>query len=130
MKTLKITFIVLALTLSACNSNPFGKPDGDPTASPEGSAPTPAPENNGAGGEGEGTQQPPPEPQVNFQIIKSQVLNNCVGCHARFQNYDSVVRELSSIESAVVENRMPPRGPLRVDIKELLTKWIQLGAPQ
>jgi hypothetical protein len=129
MKTLKITILALALALSACNSNPFGKPDGDPTASPEAPAPAPPKDNTGEGEDG-GAQQPPPEPQVNFQIIKSQVLNSCVGCHARFQSYETVVSELSSIEEAVRDNRMPPRGPLRVDIKDILFKWIQLGAPQ
>ncbi len=136
MKALKITILTLVLALTACNSNPFGKPSGDPTASPDAPAPTPDPGENGKEGSGPGDNgsNPQPTPPLpagpNFQVMSSQVFNNCVRCHSGFRNYDTVVRQLSSIEVEVRDGNMPPSGPLRADIQELLFKWIQLGAPQ
>jgi len=132
----------LVLTLSACSQNPFGKSDQGIENPTEQEAPAPAKQPDpGAPANPEnpaGEQPPVVEAGPNFQIIRSQILQpKCLKCHSgagaggvSLDSYDSVVRNLSSVEAAVTQGFMPPRGPMERDLQDLLIKWIKLGAPQ
>jgi len=129
----------LALTLSACSQNPFGKSDQGIENPTEQGTPAPAKQPDPANPENPVGEQPPVvEAGPNFQIIRSQILQpKCLKCHSgagaggvSLETYDSVVRNLSAIEAAVTQGFMPPRGPMERDLQDLLIKWIQLGAPQ
>lgn len=71
------------------------------------------------------------EASITFKIVSERVLDpNCVTCHSNYSNYESVKRELSSIQTAIDLDRMPKRGPpLSQTEKQLLSHWISLGAP-
>ena len=123
MKKNRILFMILtALIFSACSQNPGTSPSGGSETPPPSSG-----DNSGAGG-GDG------EPDVNFQVIRSQVFaNHCLGCHSggvNLETYDSTVRKLGSIRAAVVSGRMPLGSVLPADKKGLLLNWIDSGAPQ
>ena len=68
---------------------------------------------------------------ITFKSISERVLEpNCVTCHSNYSNYESVKRELSSIQTAIELDRMPKRGPpLTPTEKQLIAQWISLGAP-
>ena len=132
MEKFRVIILGLALSLTACSQNPFTKSDVDPTKKPDEQTSPPANE-----GSGTGETQPI---GVNFQIIRSQLLQtNCLKCHSasggnkagiNLETYDNVLRNLKDVEASVVEGFMPPRGPVSQELKDLLVKWIQLGAPQ
>lgn len=129
MKNTRGMIIFMTMFLSACNQNPFGKSDGDPTKTPGQETPPPVEQ----GGEG----QQPAGP--NFQIIRTQILQaNCLKCHSaaggnkagvNLETYETVLRNLSSVEAVVADGSMPPRGPLSQELQALFLRWIQLGAP-
>jgi cytochrome c5 len=152
MKMINILMLSLVLGLTACSQNPFGRPSGDPTATPDGdgaSQETPAPDQSQGGTTPGDEQQAPTTPGTpdagkpaeptgpNFAVIRSQVLqSSCLRCHSgagaggvNLETYDSVLRNLSAIDEAVSSGAMPPRG-MKAELKDLLLKWIQLGAPQ
>jgi mono/diheme cytochrome c family protein len=67
-----------------------------------------------------------------FSALKEAVFGpSCVGCHAQYDSYSGVRREIESIAIAVASGRMPKAGgPLSEDRKELLRSWIAAGAPE
>ena len=71
------------------------------------------------------------KPSITFKAVSERVLEpNCVTCHSNYSNYESVKRELSSIQTAIDLDRMPKRGPpLSPAEKQLIAQWIGLGAP-
>lgn len=69
---------------------------------------------------------------LSFQTIKSTILSpRCISCHQQYNNYESVIVELKSIESSIENNRMPKNSSaLSTGQKTLLTEWILIGAPE
>ncbi|MGZ5279217.1 MAG: hypothetical protein ACXWC9_04710 [Pseudobdellovibrionaceae bacterium] len=137
MKKINLLLAVwLSLVLVACSQNPFGKSD-QGIENPAGQGmPEPAKEADPENPDGD--QPPVAEAGPNFQIIRSQILQpKCLKCHSgagaggvSLDSYDSVVRNLSAVESSVTQGFMPPRGPIEKELQDLLIKWIKLGAPQ
>lgn len=74
----------------------------------------------------------PAKASADFATVKSQVFApRCVQCHAQYESYGGVQRELAAIRSAVETNRMPKTGgPLSKEQKDLLFAWIASGAPE
>lgn len=78
--------------------------------------------------------------ELSFDLVKSRVLApRCVACHNSasakggviLDNYDDVKANLGRIETAALVNQtMPPTGPLSDSSKELLRAWIDAGAPR
>lgn len=67
-----------------------------------------------------------------FSSIKEIVFSpSCISCHQQYNNYASVLREISAIQNAVFANRMPKSGPaLNENQKSVLNAWIKKGAPE
>ncbi|MGE4130338.1 MAG: hypothetical protein AB7F86_01800 [Bdellovibrionales bacterium] len=96
---------------------------GGDTGTPGGETP------GGGGGGGSGGDPQPAGPD--FATVKARIFEpHCVSCHAGFAGYARVKRQIASIENMVMSNQMPMRGPLSDELKDLLSKWIQAGAPE
>lgn len=74
---------------------------------------------------------------LTFAFMKENLFDaKCVRCHNEdgrafsLETYQSVIENLSGIVSAVQSDEMPPRTPLARDLKEVLIRWVQLGAPE
>lgn len=116
MRWMNVTVFVLALTLTACGGSSHEQPAAKPTGG------------SGGGGNNGGLDGQAP---LDFTRIKAEIFTpHCVRCHGKFEVYANVALELSQIQDAVLNNRMPRRGPLSDELKALLTEWINLGAPE
>ena len=95
-----------------------------------------------AGAPEEGNLEEPrdiPEPSagISFQDIKDKILEpKCIGCHSQYENYAVVKNELGSIFGQVMGDKMPfsrlPNRPpvaLKKSLKDLLSDWVNAGAP-
>jgi len=75
---------------------------------------------------------------ISFEEIHTKILKpNCIGCHSQFNNYQIVKKNISSILSFVVDDKMPfslrpnqKNKPLSDELKNLLTTWAEAGAPR
>ena len=69
---------------------------------------------------------------LDFETVNIKIFSvRCVGCHQQYSTYQGVFKELTAIQDAVKNNRMPKSGrPLDNAQKELLAKWISGGAPE
>jgi hypothetical protein len=71
-----------------------------------------------------------------FATIQAEILNrgsagHCVDCHSQYSVYANVRLELVAIANSVQLNRMPKSGgPLSDNLKQLLQKWLEAGAPE
>ena len=67
-----------------------------------------------------------------FNSIKKIIFSSrCTTCHQQYETYSGVSRELPAIAEAINSDRMPKSGgPLTVSQKNLLTRWIEKGAPE
>ncbi len=76
-----------------------------------------------------------------FQIIQREVLiPNCLGCHSaatgnaggvNLETYSSAKSFAAEIKVEVSENQsMPPSGPLDVSLRDLVSRWVDAGAPE
>lgn len=70
--------------------------------------------------------------KLDFTTVKEAIFSpKCISCHQQYDNYQSVIRELTAIQSAVASNRMPKSGSPLTDIqKNMLSVWIKNGAPE
>ena len=84
------------------------------------------------------TEEPKePEVFVGFSDIQQKIITpQCIGCHTHFEDYSVVKKQLGSIFSFVMQDKMPfprrkntPIVPLSNDLKDLLTQWVNNGAP-
>lgn len=126
MKRLSLIFTILLAV--GCSQNPMSQ-EPSKTVGPK-------PPENSQGNENPDNNPPGPV----FQIIKTQVLDGqCLRCHSaaggnrgdvNLETYANVKSWLFEIEDTVNNNIMPPRRPLPDDLKDLLKKWIELGAPE
>ncbi len=84
----------------------------------------------------------PPKPiattTISFEEVHSKILkSNCIGCHSQFNNYQVVKKNISSIVSFVLDDKMPfalrpnqRNQPLSDELKETLSTWAEAGAPE
>jgi hypothetical protein len=70
--------------------------------------------------------------KIDFQAVQSEILRpRCVACHAQYDTYPDVKRDLAAILDSVDKNRMPKTGgPLSSALKKLLADWAAAGAPE
>lgn len=89
------------------------------------------------------TPTPPTEPEVKFtyeRVNKEVIAPRCLGCHSapndrggvNLETYESVMENANSVESEIQSGSMPrPRNkPLTPEQKELILKWLSMGAPK
>lgn len=69
---------------------------------------------------------------LDFATVKKLVFEaRCVSCHAQYENYSGVVRELTAIQNSVAAGRMPKAGgPLTEAQRSTLDAWISQGAQE
>jgi mono/diheme cytochrome c family protein len=66
-----------------------------------------------------------------FSEVRAKIFSPaCAECHLQYEEYEYVRDDAAKIQSAVNENRMPKRFPLTADLKDLLNRWIEGGAPR
>lgn len=67
-----------------------------------------------------------------FAIISQEILQgSCLECHGHFSDYATVFAMRELILDKVFEDLMPKGGPpLNDDLKELLQRWVDIGAPE
>lgn len=84
-------------------------------------------------------QPDPPKPgtepslptAVDFNTVRTQIFQpHCATCHSSFTTYQVVKANLTNIESRVMANQMPLGGALTTQLKDLLSRWIDAGAPE
>ncbi len=82
---------------------------------------------------------PTTETKYSFADIKELVLkpNNCFKCHSHFEDYETAIKNLSSMASTIQSDRMPyptAKGgtvePLSKEQKLMWSTWINQGAPK
>lgn len=76
---------------------------------------------------------------VSFAAVRDQVLvPHCVRCHSsagaragiNLETYATVKLVTAKLVGAVVSGSMPPRGGLPNDLRKLVSRWVQEGAPE
>ncbi|MBY0316382.1 MAG: hypothetical protein K2Q26_12720 [Bdellovibrionales bacterium] len=84
------------------------------------------------------TPTPPPAfvcetsyPNVAEKVFKAR----CTGCHGtkggiNLESYENIKPNLAIIRAVVDADEMPPKTPLAPEQKQLLLKWIDIGAPE
>ncbi len=68
--------------------------------------------------------------QIGFDEVRTRIFEpHCVRCHAHYESYDGVTRDLAGISTAIASGRMPKgAGRLDEESRSLLTAWIEGGA--
>jgi uncharacterized membrane protein len=82
----------------------------------------------------------PADSEINFALVRDRVFAfECMACHSdaggnraglNLETYANAIDELDDIEEEVSEDSMPPRSRLRPIDKDIILRWIALGAPQ
>jgi cytochrome c553 len=73
---------------------------------------------------------------VDFQTVNTQVFQtSCTRCHdftskVDLQSYAKIKQHLSSVQWMIKTDKMPPKKPLSPELKDLVLKWIDQGAPE
>jgi uncharacterized membrane protein len=72
-----------------------------------------------------------PPSRLSFANLKRQIFEPfCMGCHSQFESYSNVKSQIDKIELAITSNRMPKGAtPLSQELKNLLSEWKSVGAP-
>ncbi len=85
---------------------------------------------------------PPPVPrpvscdQIDFETVNKKIFEaKCTRCHdftakLDLQSYANIKSHLTEIKWAIENDKMPPKKPLDPDLKDLVLKWIDQGAPE
>jgi hypothetical protein len=85
---------------------------------------------------------PPPVIVLNYENVQREVISpRCLKCHSdagmndgdiNLETYENVVAVINLIETEIISGSMPrPRTkPLTPEQKDLILKWIALGAPK
>lgn len=122
---IEIVYLCILFGLVACAPSHDGFSSSKPN-SPSSNTPEATPPDNT-------TPSPGPAPNVEmlgWNSIDTRVIQSCTGCHgASYTSKAGVRRNISSISSAINNNRMPPRRPLAACPKALLKEWVRLGMP-
>jgi hypothetical protein len=72
---------------------------------------------------------------TDYSLVEEKVIQpRCLRCHdvqqPTMNSYNEVKSVIDSIhQAAVIEKNMPPDGPLTTSQMEILTDWINRGAP-
>lgn len=100
----------------------------------DGTAPDPAP--------APAPVSPPTRPpvadcdQVDFNTVNTLVFQtSCTRCHdftskVNLESYSNIKQHLSSVQWMIQTDKMPPKKPLSPELKTLVLKWIDQGAPE
>lgn len=82
----------------------------------------------------------PDNSQITFEFVRDRVFAfECFACHSNaggnrgglnLETYENAVDELDDIEDEVSEDSMPPRSRLSQTDKDVILRWIALGAPR
>jgi hypothetical protein len=73
---------------------------------------------------------------VDFKMVYEKVFEaKCAKCHdetskLELQTFEQIKSHLKQIEWVVKNDKMPPKKPLDPDLKDLVMKWIEQGAPE
>ncbi len=73
---------------------------------------------------------------LSFETLQNEIFargsaGHCVDCHQQYSSYSGVKLEINAIANAINSNRMPKTGtPLSDNLKSLLQRWIEAGAPE
>ena len=77
--------------------------------------------------------------QIGYKEVNDSVFTpNCIACHNQslhqgsivLDSYAAVKANLGLVQNQIVGQTMPPNGALAQDQINLVTKWIQAGAPE
>ncbi len=73
-------------------------------------------------------------------VIKVVIAPFCLSCHSvaggnrgriNLETFANVIKNLRKVKSeAITYKSMPPRGPLPMDASDVLSKWLDAGAPE
>jgi len=101
---------------------------------------------NGDSSEGAPPDDPlgemPADSDINFEFVRERIFKfRCLSCHSaaggnadglNLETYFNTVREIEDIQEKVSEQSMPPRPrpPLSSIERNVILRWIELGAPQ
>ncbi len=82
----------------------------------------------------------PPDAELNFQFVRDRIFAfECFACHSdaggnrsglNLETYANTLDEIEDIEEEIRFDFMPPRSKLRPIDKEIILRWIALGAPR
>ncbi len=73
---------------------------------------------------------------IDFATVNTQVFeSSCTRCHdfsskLDLQSYANIKQHLSKVQWAIANDKMPPKKPLSPELKDLVIKWIDQGAPE
>lgn len=73
---------------------------------------------------------------VDFNTVNIKVFQaKCTTCHddtmsVDLQSYSKIQNHLAEVKWMVMNDKMPPKKPLDKDLKDLVLKWIDQGAPE
>lgn len=105
------------------SANPSPAPGEAPPATPVPSEPPPV-------------LPPPVEEPLTFAVVKERVFApRCARCHGtragvNLDTYANTMRDLTRIKDSIESGRMPLGAPLSDEQKQLLLRWIAIGAPE
>ena len=119
--------------LPETSTDPIGPPPVNPP--PVNPPPSPQPENPPP------PVSPPPSPVLDYKFVNQNVFApKCIRCHSNaggnkgginLESYAQVKQNIAKIEDAViVQQFMPPAGPLTEDLRGILSQWIDKGLPE
>ena len=82
----------------------------------------------------------PADSEINFALVRDRIFAfECFACHSdaggnraglNLETYANATDELDDIEEEVSRDSMPPRSRLRPIDKDVILRWIALGAPR
>lgn len=126
--------LVLAWIQAGAPHDPVAAPPTPPTP-PVPDIPSPTPPEEPPPDTSPGA--PIPEEKLTYKLVHREVFQpRCIACHGasggvNLQSYGQVKANLKAIKRAALVNKtMPPDGPLTARQRNILSKWIALGAPQ
>lgn len=87
-------------------------------------------------------EEVPPDNEINYTLVREKIFKvSCFSCHSNaggnvdginLETYFNATQELEDIEEVIRENEMPPapRPSLGNIPRQVLLRWIELGAPR
>lgn len=78
--------------------------------------------------------------KIDFAVISTQIFQpHCLSCHSQaggnragvnLENYTNTKPFAELVKSEIVDDSMPPDGPLSDEKKKLVVAWVNAGAPE
>lgn len=84
----------------------------------------------------------PSDNEINFSLVKNKIFSfYCLSCHSdaggnrdgvNLERYRNVIDDLKDLQEVISESSMPPRPRPALSLleKNVILRWIRLGAPQ